>query len=426
SATHGTSNVGFYGYGYGADFAEDGSVSAPHGQRRRFSSSELSLSTIGTRTKDGHPAEGSARTKRPTKSKTSLSLASNPGRRQRGVLEVISKKSTVPSAKVTITQPSEDGRSITPTPSESGLSGTGTDGDRISIPEHQLRNMKLFGYKPFSGSRLSPVPDKGSMESSQADLKDGAAGGKESGKKGRPVFNIRGLLMSPRSRDKSKEASPSGAEDSKEPSVEKQPKPAGKDPEPQASPPKKRRFNLARAIIESARKGSSAEPEPEKVTKQQSVKEEDAGEKRKMALKMKFGIVRSGVRKDSEGNGVKEKRGDGKKGKGAKAATKSGAGTTATSAKGKKKAVLTKKGSRYEEEDDDYFDPYRQRDREEEARKSKKSTGGGGMFKSALNYAASFRTRSDRVGTAGPGGRRKPADSDLPKGAKGAGKGGAQ
>uniref|UniRef100_A0A182R4C1 Uncharacterized protein n=1 Tax=Anopheles funestus TaxID=62324 RepID=A0A182R4C1_ANOFN len=429
SATHGTSNVGFYGYGYGADFAEDGSVSAPHGHRRRFSSSELSLSTIGGRTREGHPADGSARTKRPAKSKTSLSLASNPGRRQRGVLEVISKKSTVPSAKVTITQPSEDGRSITPTPSESGLSGTGTEGDRISIPEHQLRNMKLFGYKPFSGRpMLSPVPDKGSMESSQVDLKDGA--GKEGGKKGgfrAPVFNIRGLLMSPRSRDKSKEMTGADGEDSKEPSVERQPKapskepPAGKEPEAQASPPKKRRFNLARAIIESARKGGSTEPEPEKgpppapATKQASQAEE-AGEKRKMALKMKFGIVRSGVRKDSEGNGVKEKKAAGKKGKGAKATTKS----AATSAnKDKRKVPLTKKSTRYEDEDDDYFDPYRQRERDERSSRTKKATGGGGMLKSALNYAASFRTRSDRVGTAGPGGRRKPADSDLPKGAKG-------
>uniref|UniRef100_A0A182LYZ1 Protein stum n=1 Tax=Anopheles culicifacies TaxID=139723 RepID=A0A182LYZ1_9DIPT len=437
SATHGTSNVGFYGYGYGADFTEDGSISAPHNHRRRFSSSELSLSTIGGRTKEGHAGEGSARTKRPTKSKTSLSLASNPGRRQRGVLEVISKKSTMPSAKVTITQPSEDGRSITPTPSESGLSGTGTDGDRMSIPEHQLKNLKLFGYKPFSGRpMLSPVPDKDSMESSQADLKDGTSGGKEGGKKSSekggfraPVFNIRGLLMSPRSRDKSKEQ-PSGGEDSKEPSVERQTKPSskepasGKEPEAQASPPKKRRFNLARAIIESARKGGSTEPEPAAVPKQQAPakapqEEPDTGDKRKMALKMKFGIVRSGVRKDSEGNGVKEKRTDGKKGKGTKTTTK----TAATSAKGKKKAPANKKGSRYDDEDDDdYFDPYRQRDREEKSSKTKKTTGGGGgggMLKSALNYASSFRTRSDRVGTAGPGGRRKPADSDLPKGARG-------
>uniref|UniRef100_A0A182WEG2 Uncharacterized protein n=1 Tax=Anopheles minimus TaxID=112268 RepID=A0A182WEG2_9DIPT len=429
SATHGTSNVGFYGYGYGADFAEDGSLSAPHSHRRRFSSSELSLSTIGGRAREGQ-AE-SARTKRPAKSKTSLSLASNPGRRQRGVLEVISKKSTMPSAKVTITQPSEDGRSITPTPSESGLSGTGTDGDRISIPEHQLRNLKLFGYKPFSGRpTLSPVPDKGSMESSQADLKDGAGGGgKEGGKKGgfrAPVFNIRGLLMSPRSRDKSKEMSPSGEEDSKEPSVERQTKPptkeptSGKEPEAQASPPKKRRFNLARAIIESARKGGSTDPEPETVPKQQvpakaPPEQPDTGEKRKMALKMKFGIVRSGVRKDSEGNGVKEKRADGKKGKGAKATPKA---TATASAKGKKKAPVNKKGTRYDDDDDDYFDPYRSRDRDEKSSKTKKTTGGGGMLKSALNYAASFRTRSDRVGTAGPGGRRKPADSDLPKGAK--------
>ncbi|XP_053668028.1 hornerin [Anopheles marshallii] len=437
SATHGTSNVGFYGYGYGADFMEEGSISAPHGHRRRFSSSELSLSTIGGRTKEGHPAEGSARTKRPAKSKTSLSLASNPGRRQRGVLEVISKKSTTPSAKVTITQPSEDGRSITPTPSESGLSGTGTDGDRISIPEHQLKNMKLFGYKPFSSRpTLSPVPDKGSMESSQADLKEGSGGGKEGGKKGSgkggfraPVFNIRGLLMSPRSRDKSKEMSPSGGEDSKEPSVERQTKPQGKEPpsgkEPEAhvSPPKKRRFNLARAIIESARKGP--EPEPEKVSKPQTSKaaqEEDSGEKRKMALKMKFGIVRSGVRKDSEGNGVKEKRAGGKKGKGAKVTTRS----AATSAKDKKKAPVNKKGTRYDDDDDDYFDPYRQRDRDERSSRTKKASAGGGMLKSALNYAASFRTRSDRVGTAGPGGRRKPADVDLPKGAKASGQRGGK
>uniref|UniRef100_A0A6E8W5N5 Uncharacterized protein n=1 Tax=Anopheles coluzzii TaxID=1518534 RepID=A0A6E8W5N5_ANOCL len=47
--------------------------------------------------------------------------------------------------------------------------------------------------------------------------------------------------------------------------------------------------------------------------------------------------------------------------------------------------------------------------------------GGGGMLKSALNYAASFRSRSDRVGTAGPGGRRKPTAAELPKGASKAG-----
>uniref|UniRef100_A0A182KG55 Uncharacterized protein n=1 Tax=Anopheles christyi TaxID=43041 RepID=A0A182KG55_9DIPT len=322
--------------------------------------------------------------------------------------------------------PSEDGRSITPTPSESGLSGTGTEGDRISIPEHQLKNLKLFGYKPFSGRpTLSPVPDKDSMESSQADLKEGAAGsGKKSSEKGgfrAPVFNIRGLLMSPRSRDKSKEPAGDGAESSKEPSTERDAKahskepPSGKVTDVQASPPKKRRFNLARAIIESARKGGSTEPEPEqKPAKQLPVKapqgEEETGEKRKMALKMKFGIVRSGVRKDSEGNGVKEKRADGKKG------AKSGKGTAksaAASAKGKKKPIGSKKGGRYDDEDDDDYDPY-----ETGSKRTKKATGGGGMLKSALNYAASFRTRSDRVGTAGPGGRRKPAASELPKGAK--------
>ncbi|XP_053679083.1 protein stum [Anopheles nili] len=420
SATaHGAAAAGFYGYDYDESTTPG---SAPHGgSRRRFSSSELSLSTVG------------GRTKRPVKSKTSLSITTNPGRRQRGVLEVIVRnKSSVPSAKVTITQPSEDGRSLTPTPSESGLSGTGTESDaRIIIPEHQLRNLKLFGYKPFSGRpTLSPVPDKGSMESSQADLKQEGGGAAKKSEKGglrAPVFNIRGLL-SPR-RDKSKDA-PESAPDSKEPSVERQPTapkggepPAGKAPEAQGSPPKKRRFNLARAIIESARKGTIPEPEPEKPSKPTATKsiEEPTvgeGERRKMALKIKLGIVRSGVRKDSEGNGVKEKRGA-KKGKTMKAAATA---AKTTSAKSKKKATPTKKGARgyNDDDDDDYYDPYAPDDR---SKRTKKSTGGGGMLKSALNYAASFRSKSDRVGTAGPGGRRKPTAAELPKGAKPSGGG---
>uniref|UniRef100_A0AAG5DQ31 Uncharacterized protein n=1 Tax=Anopheles atroparvus TaxID=41427 RepID=A0AAG5DQ31_ANOAO len=329
SATTGAMH-GYYGYGYGSEYAEEGSISTPivhPGIRRRFSSSELSASVIGGRK---GKAALSGRSKRPPKSKTSLSIA---GRRQPGVLEVVSKKSTVPSAKVTITQPSEDGRSLTPTPSESGLSGTGTDGDRISIPEHQLRNLKLFGYKPFSGGRaLSPVPDKSSMENSQADLKLESSSSGSAVKKG-PVFNIRGLLMSPRQREKAKESSSTVQPDTKvdpgavteQPSRAQSKEPTGKEQEaPTGSPPKKRRFNLARAIIESARGGGGGgAPEPEKTQpkpapskKEQVVDggEEDAGERRKMALKMKLGIVRSGVRKDSEGNGVKEKKGKSKKG----------------------------------------------------------------------------------------------------------------
>uniref|UniRef100_A0A182QL91 Protein stum n=1 Tax=Anopheles farauti TaxID=69004 RepID=A0A182QL91_9DIPT len=447
SATHGASSVGFYGYGYGpsGELTEDG-ASTIVGHRRRFSSSELSLSTIGARGKEteGRPST----TKRPTKSKTSLSLASNPGRRQRGVLEVISgkKSKTVPSAKVTITQPSEDGRSLTPTPSESGLSGTGTgtgtDGDRMSIPEHQLKNLKLFGYKPFSSRpTLSPVPDKSSMESSQADLRkqdgSGSGGGKKGGGFRAPVFNIRGLLMSPRSRDKSKEPSPeSGHEQGKDGAViEQQPRAHSKEPAagkqeqqeaPQASPPKKRRFNLARAIIESARKGGSTEPEVQKVQKVPAAKtaaqEEDGGEKRKLALKMKLGIVRSGVRKDSEGNGVKEKKAD--KGKGKTVGSKGKTPARGSAKSGKKKGpagIGAKKGSRYDEDEDDEDDYYRRRDRDEGSKRTKKGTGGtggGGMLKSALNYAASFRTRGERVATAGPGGRRKPGAEDAPKGAK--------
>uniref|UniRef100_A0A182N2K0 Uncharacterized protein n=1 Tax=Anopheles dirus TaxID=7168 RepID=A0A182N2K0_9DIPT len=446
SATHGTANVGFYGYGYGpnGELTEDGASTIAshqygHSSRRRFSSSELSLSTIGGRGKEAEGASGRpSTTKRPTKSKTSLSLAPNPGRRQRGVLEVISKKSTAASAKVTITQPSEDGRSITPTPSESGLSGT--ESDRLSsIPDHQLRNLKLFGYKPFSGRpTLSPVPDKGSMESSQADLKQdggsGGGGGKKSGGFRAPVFNIRGLL-SPRSRDKSKEPSPAQGQDGPDGvPIERQPRGpgkeapvAGKEQEAaaQASPPKKRRFNLARAIIESARKGGSTEPEGEKPQKGQTAKaapppQEDGGEKRKMALKMKFGIVRSGVRKDSEGNGVKEKKGKGKAvGKTGKATGSQPARGSAKSGKKKSAPAGNKKSTRYEDEDDE-DDYYRRRDLDDGSKRTKKGGGtGGGMLKSALNYAASFRSRGERVATAGPGGRRKPAPADLPKGAKG-------
>ncbi|KFB47583.1 hypothetical protein ZHAS_00015551 [Anopheles sinensis] len=454
SANTGLAPHGYYGYGYGSEYAEEGSISTPivhPGIRRRFSSSELSVSAVG-----GHKREpsGTARSKRPTKSKTSLSIA---GRRQPGVLEVMSKKaSAAASAKVTITQPSEDGRSLTPTPSESGMSGTtGTEADRISIPDHQLRNLKLFGYKPFSGGRaLSPVADKSSMENSQADLKLENSSSSSSAVKKGPVFNIRGLLLSPRQRDKAKEASTKPAPvdgkavEASSRAQSKEPAEAGKEQDVPApgSPPKKRRFNLARAIIESARGGGGGggggveeKPQPKPPQAAPSKKEkmadgeqdEDGSERRKMALKMKLGIVRSGVRKDSEGNGVKEKKAKGKKGQtvsGAKGAGKKQTKPTA-SAKGVKRGKSGAKGRGYDDEDDDeedrddYGASYGRRGLDLGPNKGKKPTGsGGGMLKSALNYAASFRSRSERVGTAGVGaaGRKKPSGSDVPKGGKGA------
>uniref|UniRef100_A0A182FTA8 Uncharacterized protein n=1 Tax=Anopheles albimanus TaxID=7167 RepID=A0A182FTA8_ANOAL len=460
SATGGIISVhpGFYGYAYvggaGESGPEDGGgssiVSAPLGAgRRRLSHSDLSLASAAGR--------------RPPKSKTSLSIPSkHPGRRQRGVLEVLHKKSTggqagPHSAKVTITQPSEDGRgSVTPTPSETLSTGTTTDTEQqqqrmVLIPEHQLRNLKLFGYKPFSSRAppLSPVPDKGSMESSQADLKtDGSASSAGAGKKDdkstlrAPVFNIRGLLLSPRRAGKSKEASTSSpvpGEKQQGAGETIKEEPAAAAAPAAGSPPKKRRFNLARAIIDSARRGLETEP-PEKqpaaaqpppsqqqqqkgILKEKEETEAGDGEKRK-ALRLKLGIVRSGVRKDSEGNGVKEKK-KGASGKGATAkGTKGGAGGGKKDAKKKTTPMATrrglKSGQRHEQDrydDDDYYDPYEDHDRGKKA-KRKSGTGGGGsgggMLKSALSYAASFRSKSKgpepRAGTA-RGRKQTPADS---------------
>ncbi|XP_049547167.1 protein stum [Anopheles darlingi] len=404
SATGGIMPVhpGFYGYAYvggsGESGQEDGGgssiVSAPLGVgRRRLSHSDLSLTSAA-----GHG---------PKKSKTSLSIPSkHPGRRQRGVLEVLHKKSTggqpgPHSAKVTITQPSEDGRgSATPTPSETLSTGTTTDTEQrmVLIPEHQLRNLKLFGYKPFSSRHppLSPVPDKGSMESSQADLKaDGstssAGGGKKDDKSTlrAPVFNIRGLLLSPRRASKSKEASatspvPGDKQQGAGETVKEEPA-AAAAPAP-GSPPKKRRFNLARAIIDSARR-------------------------------------------DSEGNGVKEKK------KGAKGATKGSKGAAGGKKDAKKKTtpLATRRGpksgqrhadDRYDE--DDYYDPYEDHDRGKKG-KRKTGTGSGGMLKSALSYAASFRSKSKgpepRPGTA-RGRKQTAADSSRVGPSKAGGGGG--
>ncbi|XP_052871575.1 protein stum [Anopheles cruzii] len=448
-------SVGYYDYGsagYAESGPEDGGSSLYTRLGRRLSHTELSL------TPNGLQPGADQRRPPPTKARTSLSLGgSHPGRRQRGVLKVLHKKAEGgagrQSAKVTITQTADGGRSsVTPTPSESySASGTATtpDTDLGRIPEHQLRNMKLFGYKPFSSRPppLSPVPDKGSsMESSQADLKLDAGGAEGAGKKDEksgglraPVFNIRGLLLSPRLRGKSKDASPQKAADGGAvPAVEAAP--TGKDeaapaaPPAAGSPPKKRRFNLARAIIESARRSDpEPEPEPEKPppqpTKSPRKGKDDRKESlvgsRKAALQ-RLGIVRSGVRKDSEGNGVKEKRKPAGSAKGKKTPAK---GKEAKGKEAKRKPTTGGFGlrgklrgatgrGRYEDEEDDYdrYDPYEDHDDDERGKKGKKKKptagGGGGMLKSALSYAASFRSKkappvpdTARGGTAGPGGR---------------------
>ncbi|XP_058067160.1 protein stum [Anopheles bellator] len=460
-------SVGYYDYGsagYAESGPEDGGSSLYTRLGRRLSHSELSL------TPNGLQPGGDQRRPPPTKARTSLSLGgSHPGRKQRGVLKVLHKKAEGgagrQSAKVTITQTTDGGRSsVTPTPSESySASGTATtpDTDLSRIPEHQLRNMKLFGYKPFSSRPppLSPVPDKGSsMESSQADLKLDSAGteGKKDEKSGglrAPVFNIRGLLLSPRLRGKSKEASPQRPPEgaaAAAPAV--QGVLTGKDeaPVPPAagSPPKKRRFNLARAIIESARRsGPEPEPEPEKpphapppsqsakAAKGKDDPKEAAVGSRKAALQ-RLGIVRSGVRKDSEGNGVKEKRKPAGSAKGKKAPAKGKEvkrkpTTGGLGLRGKLRGATGR--GRYEDEEDDYdrYDPYEDHGDDERGKKGKKkkpTTGGGGMLKSALSYAASFRSKKERPvpdtargGTAGPGGRSgrpggKPSGPDKSRG----------
>ncbi|KAL9704410.1 hypothetical protein quinque_007928 [Culex quinquefasciatus] len=343
------SSVGTYGAAYGYQNrtghtlelpSDDGSSMLHH--QRRFSHSEVSLNSEGRRKKSTGKKDSP---KKSGKRKTSVV---NPGRKQRGVLEVVTKSpkkhARAKSAKLTVTGASDDGRS--PTPSDQS--------DLIDIPEHHMRHMKLFSYKPFSrGPMLSPVPDKSSMENSQVDLKE------ESPKKGKggalraPVFNIRSLLSPGKSKAKEESpepaagASPGGKTGSLAFSLLgglKKTEGGAVTKESEGSP-KKKRFNLARAIIDYGKKTEDPPPPPEK--KADSPKKVTRPE-----------VKRDGKRKDSEGNRVKD---GGKKGKG----------------KGKVKPKKSKSGGY--DDDDDYY---------EEQKPVKR-----GMLRGALNLASSFTSK---------------------------------
>ncbi|XP_058835924.1 protein stum [Topomyia yanbarensis] len=289
-------NSGFYNRIL--DLVSDGGFPA---YQRRFSYSEASQ-TSPVRRKKSISKKGGKESKR-TKTKTTASVV-NPGRKQKGVLGVVNKAHLSPnsstelhdkSAKLIVTAASEDGRSITP---DSELP------DRVDIPEHVMRNMKLLSYKPFGGRRmLSPVPDKSSMENSQTELQEQSPAKQQSPKKEKshsyfrkPVFNIRGLL-SPR-KAKEQEGSPTKTDKGSgglgaiaaAGAVALAAAAAG-DKEKKEEPPKRKRFNLARAIIDFGKKSDL---------------EEKPMEQQPQSRKTEPVVKRDGNRKDSEGNRVKD------------------------------------------------------------------------------------------------------------------------
>ncbi|XP_053685749.1 protein stum [Sabethes cyaneus] len=277
--------------------------------RRRYSASEIALPSPARR-KKSTSKKGTKKGKRSSKAGADVTqIVPNPSRKQKGILGVFNKSNLsqlrAQSAKLTVTAASDDGRSsITP---ESELT------DRVEIPAHLMRNMKLLSYKPFGGrAMLSPVPDKSSMENSQIDLEEQTPVKKQpqqsSPKKEKagylrtPIFNIRGLL-SPR-KSKERETSPVKTE---KPSgglgaiaaagaLAVVAAAAGDDGKKEEPPKPKRKFNLARAIIDF---GKKSDDEEKKKEQQQTPKHA-------------FHVKRDGIRKDSEGNRVKE---DKKKGK---------------------------------------------------------------------------------------------------------------
>ncbi|XP_055621779.1 protein stum [Toxorhynchites rutilus septentrionalis] len=358
---------------------------------RRYSNSEVTITPVAKRKKSTTKKGGESKR---TKKKHTIAVV-NPSREQKGILGVLNRAKLSPnmqqrakSAKLLVTAASEDGQS--PTPSEMMLD------DRIDIPEHQMRNMKLFSYKPFAGRpMLSPVPDKSSMENSQIDLKEAspAKGKGEKGEKGEkggylraPMFNIRGLLSPGRSKGKDSSPGKNGKEEDKKgidavsglaamttvtaiTSIAGEGKQAA-DSKPPEDPPKKRRFNLAKAIIDYGKKSDEEEKKKEEPVEQKKTKEtKEPKETVEEQPKARPEVKRDGRRKDSEGNRVK----DGNK-----------------KAKGKSKKTKA----------DDYNDYYEQE-------KPKK-----GMLKSALNLASNLTgkgngskkdstktVRSDRVGS---------------------------
>ncbi|XP_065087521.1 protein stum [Ochlerotatus camptorhynchus] len=321
--------------------------------QRRFSQSDVSPTSVGKRRKSVIKKGGGEGKK--SKSKNAVAVIPNPNRKQRGVLGIFNRATRSPSkqhphvksAKLTVTGASEDGQS-SPTPSE-------LTSDVADIPDHQVRNMKLFLNRPFPvRPMLSPVQDKSSMESSQVDLKEASpAKGKDSHQR-TPMFNIRGFL-SP-GRFKTKSESPTRAEKGGLASVGEAMNTAlaaaaigdikRADSKEKQQPPKRSRFNLARAIIDYGKKS-----DPEEETKKE--KEEPA--------KPRPEVKRDGRRKDSEGNRVKDKK---------------------DSKSPKKKGTKTKPKSKKAGGKDDHDDYY------EEDEKPKR-----GMLRGALNLASSLTAR---------------------------------
>ncbi|XP_062560903.1 protein stum [Armigeres subalbatus] len=332
-------------------------------QRRFSTTSQVSPKSLGKRRKS--VSKKSAGAGKKSKSKTATINVPNPNRKQRGVLGILNRETPSPtkqpnndkSAKLAVTGVYDDGQSST-TMTETT--------DTIDIPEHQLRNLKMF-YRPFSvRPTLSPVPDKSSMENSQIDLEKESSPTKEKASYLRtPVFNIRGLLSPGRLKGKS--VSPTRAEKGGLASVGAAMGAAiaavavgdakREDSKERPEPPKRRGFNLAKAIIDYGKKSDQEE--------EKKAKEEPA--------QPKPDVKRDGRRKDSEGNRVKDKKDSPKK------------------KTPKKKSVPTKTKSKKGGAKDDYDDYY------EEDEKPKR-----GMLRGALNLASSLRGGSKKGTTKEP------------------------
>ncbi|EAT33874.1 AAEL013860-PA [Aedes aegypti] len=332
-------------------------------QRRFSNASQVSPTSTGKRRKS--VSKKSAGHGKKSKSKTATANVPNPNRKQRGVLGIFNRATPSPtkqpnhvkSAKLEVIAASDDGQSST-TPTETT--------DMIEIPEHQLRNLKMFSYKPFAlRPTLSPVQDKSSMENSQIDLKDTSPAKEKGGYLRTPVFNIRGLL-SP-GKFKSKGESPTRPEKTGLSSVGAAMNAAmaaaavgdvkRADSKERQEPPKRRGFNLARAIIDY---GKKSDQEEEKKAKPEPPKPKPE-------------VKRDGRRKDSEGNRVKDKKESPKK---------------ATPKKKAKTKTTAKKGGAKDDYDDYYY---------EEDEKPKR-----GMLRGALNLASSLRGGSKKGTTKEP------------------------
>nr|XP_029721354.1 protein stum-like [Aedes albopictus] len=335
--------------------------------QRRFSNASQVSPARSTGKRRKSVSKKSAGTGKKSKSKAATVNVPNPNRKQRGVLGIFNRGTPSPtkqpnhakSAKLEVTGASDDGQTST-TPTETT--------DVTEIPEHQLRHLKMFSYKPFAlRPTLSPVADKSSMENSQIDLKDTSPAKEKGGYLRTPVFNIRGLL-SP-GRFKGKGESPTkekgglasvGAAMNAAMAAAAVGDMKRADSKERQEPPKRRGFNLARAIIDYGKKSDQEEEKKAKPEPAQSKPE----------------VKRDGRRKDSEGNRVKDKKDSPKK--------------STPKKKGKAKPTAKKGGAK-----DDYDDYYY-----EEDEKPKR-----GMLRGALNLASSLRGGSKKGTTKEPPGK---------------------